>query len=61
MAAVVVAAFLGAFILLGTGFLQADMLHNAAHGAKLNQALVRNVRTWPAMPREAVRRAIGLF
>src|ERR1700730_7417026 len=26
-------------------------------GAKLNQALVRNVRTWPAMPREKAQAA----
>ena len=29
-----VAALLGAFLLLRTGFLQADMLHNAAHDAR---------------------------
>ena len=29
-----VAGLLGAFILLGAGFLQADVLHNAAHDAR---------------------------
>jgi len=34
MAAVVVAVLLGVFILMGSGFLQADVLHNAAHDAR---------------------------
>ena len=34
MAAVVVAVVLGVFILMGSGFLQADVLHNAAHDAR---------------------------
>ena len=34
MAAVVVALLLGVFILMGSGFLQADVLHNAAHDAR---------------------------
>lgn len=34
MAAVVVATLLGVFLLMGTGFLQADLLHNAAHDAR---------------------------
>ena len=33
-AAVVIAVLLGAFILMGSGFLQADVLHNAAHDAR---------------------------
>jgi cobalt transporter subunit CbtB len=33
-AAVVVAVLLGVFILMGSGFLQADVLHNAAHDAR---------------------------
>jgi cobalt transporter subunit CbtB len=33
-AAVVVAVLLGVFILMGSGFLQADLLHNAAHDAR---------------------------
>jgi hypothetical protein len=31
--------------------------HPHVDGAKLNQALVRNVRTWPAMPREKAQAA----
>jgi hypothetical protein len=31
--------------------------HPDVDGAKLNQALVRNVRTWPAMPREKAQAA----
>jgi len=34
MAAVVVALLLGVFILMGSGFLQADVPHNAAHDAR---------------------------
>ena len=34
LAAVVVATLLGVFLLMGTGFLQADLLHNAAHDAR---------------------------
>ena len=34
MAAVVVALLLGVFILMGSGFVQADVLHNAAHDAR---------------------------
>ena len=34
MAVVAVAALLGVFFLLGTGFVQADVLHNAAHDAR---------------------------
>jgi cobalt transporter subunit CbtB len=34
MAAVVVAVLLGVFILMGSGFVQADVLHNAAHDAR---------------------------
>ena len=33
-AAVVIAVMLGVFILMGSGFLQADVLHNAAHDAR---------------------------
>ena len=33
-AAVVVAVLLGVFVLMGSGFLQADLLHNAAHDAR---------------------------
>ena len=33
-AAVVIAVLLGVFILMGSGFLQADVLHNAAHDAR---------------------------
>ena len=34
MAAVDVALLLGVFILMGSGFVQADVLHNAAHDAR---------------------------
>ena len=34
MAAVVVALLLGVLILMGSGFVQADVLHNAAHDAR---------------------------
>ena len=34
MAAVTVATLLGVFLLVGSGFLQADVLHNAAHDAR---------------------------
>ena len=34
VAVALVAGLLGAFLLLGTGFLQADVLHNAAHDAR---------------------------
>lgn len=34
LAATLVAALLGAFILYGVGFAKADLLHNAAHDAR---------------------------
>ena len=34
IAAVTIAVLLGVFLLAGTGFLQADVLHNAAHDAR---------------------------
>ena len=34
LAVVTVATLLGVFFLLATGFLQADVLHNAAHDAR---------------------------
>ena len=34
VAVVVVATLLGVFLLAGAGFLQADLLHNAAHDAR---------------------------